>query len=112
VARLSIVPAAEQETLEVDLWGTVFHRVPVTRTRQRQIKDLDGDLQKIDESAEDADDQAVEVMARMLDCILAAGDGGRSKPSTLILKKWKADELAFDQLASFIEDIGDAARPT
>jgi hypothetical protein len=112
VARLSIASASEREALEVDLWGSVFVRVPVTRTRQRQIKELDGELQKIDEAAEDADDRAVEVMARMLDCILAAEDGGRSKPSTLILKKWKADELAFDQLAGFLEDLGDAERPT
>lgn len=111
MARLSIA-AEESEALEVDLWGTVFHRVPVTRTRQRKIKDLDAELQGLDETAEDADDKGVEIMARILDCILAAEDGTAKKPSTLILKKWKADELPFERLMVFLEDIGDAARPT
>lgn len=112
MARVAIA-ASEVDSIEVDLWGTIFHTVPVTRTRQRAIKDLDRDLKAIDEDADDAEDQAVRVMADMLDHWLAPEEGKRKKPSALIWEKWEGDALAFAQLTQLFENIAEAAdRPT
>ena len=111
MARVSIA-AAEADEVEVDLWGTLFHTVPVTRTRQRAIRDLDEQfkaLQTADPAPEDAEDQAVKLMSQMLDHWLAPEPGKRKKPSDLICQKWEADELAFGQLNRLLEDLSEAA---
>ena len=110
MTRVSIA-ASEIDSIEVDLWGTLFHTVPVTRTRQRAIRDLRRDLIAIEDDANDAEDRAVRLMAEMLDHMLAAEPGKRKKPSAVVWEKWEADEMAFKQLETLFEDIAEAAAP-
>lgn len=110
MARVSI-SAAETEAVEVDLWGTVFTTVPVTRTRQRAIKELDRELRALDANDDESEDQAVKLMAGMLDHMLAPEPGKRKKPSDLIVAKWEADDLAFRQLERLFDDLSEAAAP-
>lgn len=112
MARLAIEPAAEQEKVEVDLWGTVFVRVPVTRSRQRKLAEVEKRLGAVDENAKDADDKAVQLMGEMLDQVLAPVEGD-AVPSALIVEKWKADVLTFDRLSAFLGELTEAtADPT
>ena len=112
MSRIAIA-AAESLEFEVDLWGTVFKTVPVTRTRAREITRLQRELNALEEDADNADDEAVRLMAELLDHMLAPEPGKRKKPSQLIVEKWNADDLAFKQLVDFYEQIGEAAkRPT
>lgn len=105
MARLSLVPA-EQETTEVDICGTVFKTVPVTRSRQRALGTLDEQLNSVEGDDDKADDKRVEIVAKMLDCILEPAEGD-SKASALIVEKWKADELAFRWLFALLEQLAE-----
>lgn len=112
MSRVSIAPAGDQDVLEVDLWGTVFHRVPVTRSRQRALADLERQVQDIKEDEAGADDAAVSLMSQMLDQILKPAEGD-ALASSLIVEKWEADELTFGRLSAFIEEVAEqAADPT
>jgi hypothetical protein len=109
MTRVSIA-ASEIDSIEVDLWGTIFHTVPVTRTRQRTLLDLQKKYQELEE---DATDEGVALMAQMLDHWLAPEPGKRKKPSDIILQKWEADELTFVQLTALLENLTEAVgRPT
>ena len=112
MSRVAIAPAGDQDTLEVDLWGTVFHRVPVTRSRQRALADLERQVRDIKEDEAGADDVAVALMGNMLDQILKPVEGDGSA-SSLIVEKWEQDELTFGRLSAFIEEVAEqSADPT
>ncbi len=106
MTRISIAQA--YEPVEVDLWGTVFETADVTRSGQKKAQALEGEL----EGTEDPDEQ-VELLAKLLDLKLVSTNGTKLKPSTMIVKKWKADELSPRSLFSFLDRLAEAeTRPT
>lgn len=112
MAVLSIA-AAEVDAVEVDLWGTEFATVAITRTRARAIRDLQTEYADLDEDRDDVNDEIVRLFSLMLDQMLAPAPGKRKKPSEVIEAKWKADELTLSRLISFVEELADAVqRPT
>lgn len=105
MARVSI--AESVEPVEVDLWGSIFTVKPATRSVSRKAGEL---MEKLDEVEDD--DQAVQMLAEMLDLRLVPTEGKRTKASTIVSRKWEADELTLAQLMSFGERLSDAERPT
>lgn len=108
MTRLSIVPD-DQEAVEVDLWGTIYKVVPVTRVRQRKLSDLQSALDARIEAdpTGNADDEAVQLMADMLGQILEPVDGEVESASSLIVAKWEADDLDARWLFSLMERLGE-----
>lgn len=86
--------------LEIDLWGEEFHTIDVPRSGAKKADALQAKLEEIDD-----DDKAVEVIAQLLDLKLAPAGPKKTKPSTLIKKKWAADELTMRGLLSFLAEI-------
>lgn len=99
-------------SVEVDLWGTAFSAVPITRSRQKRLLELQKELDAIEDGAHDANDQAVSVLAEMLDQQLAPIGENDALASGVIVEKWQADELTVDQLVGFQERLVEAVRPT
>ena len=112
MSRVSITEAAGPKGVEVELWDAVFDLVPITRSRQRELDALQKQFQSIDEDAEDADDQAVDLLAKMLDVQLKPTNGHRKLASAFVVAKWNADELTSDQLMTFCQRVAEAGRPT
>lgn len=138
MARLSIVSADEQEAQEVDLWGSVFVAVPMTQHRRLKIAEIvakaereaalvDKDIQEAEVSPLDEDyveksveitkrveDVVIDVIASAFDVALAAVDGGKKKPSTVV-KQANRDgkrNSDYDSLTEFLSQIGASTRPT
>jgi hypothetical protein len=109
---LAIAELAPRTGIEVDLWGVIFNAVPITRTLQRELDELNAAFQDIDEDADDADDQAVEMLASMLDVHVKPAGGRKKKASDFIVEKWKGDELTVEQLLTFQQRLVEAVRPT
>ena len=126
--------AAERADIEVDLWGTVFKRVPLTRVRKRAFTEAQARLTALESASEQAaaalsplDDgyvtaaadleenteaAAVEILASMFDVILApVAEGDSSLPSALIVERYEQEDLTLDDLEAFIDRLAEAAGP-
>src|SRR5690242_18972433 len=108
---VSIADSLTAPEVEVELWGALFTVVPVTRTRQKAIQEIERELNDLDETV-DQTDKAVELMAPMRDQLLVPQQGKRKTASAHIIEKWNADELSYSQLEAFIKRLGMASRPT
>ena len=125
--------AAEQADIEVDLWGTIFVRVPLTRKRKREFIEGQATLDSIEAQAAqkqrdldpldpgfaaaaadvelDAEADAVKTTAAMLDVLLAPADPDvATKPSDLIVAKYDEDGITFEDLEQFVSRVGEAAQ--
>ena len=98
--------------VEVDLWGTVYRTKDIRRSESLQIAELEEKLADLPSGVE-GEDKAVEYIGGILDCKLEGpidDDGNlvkpQTKPSTLIKRKWKNDELSVRQLFNFLYQIG------
>lgn len=91
--------------IEVDLWGHLYETIDIPRSKARKADEL---MMKAQEQSEreDGDDAIVELIGQMLDIKLRSADEKGTKPSTLIKRKWKADELTVRQLFGFLGQIG------
>lgn len=109
MTRVSIAEAVEP--VEVDLWaddgGALFTVKPATRS---VLKKADEVMEKLDAIKDD--EQAVGMLAEMLDLRLVPANGKRTKASTIVTRKWEADELTLPQLIRFGERLSEAERPT
>lgn len=94
------------EAVEVDLWGSPYRTVAVTRSVSGKA---DAAHDKI--NAAEEPDAIVGAIAEMIDLRVRPVEGTK-KASTLIKEKWKADELTVDQLFGFLGAIEEADRPT
>lgn len=105
MARVSIgQPTA---TYEVDLWGTIYTAKPATRSVAKKGQAL---IERIEKATET--DEAAAVYGDALDLRLEPANGKRVKASTIVKRKWEADEVTLDQLAGLLEGIAEADRPT
>lgn len=119
MSRVAVRPAASID-VEVEIGEVVFHPVVVTRTRGRQIAELDRAFYALLQRAGDPDlppgefhDGQVDLIGQMLDVWLAPSPGKRKKPSTVIDAMWKAEDITLSQLLGLLEDIaGAVGRPT
>jgi hypothetical protein len=104
MAKISL-GAGTFEGVEVDLWGSLYKTVRITRSVQNKV---DKALKKLDDT-QDAD-AAVKVLADVIDARLEPQNGA-GPPSKLIVEKWKTDELSLDQLQQFQADLDEAEAP-
>lgn len=93
-------------TVEVDLWGTLYTLAPATRSVLKKVEPLEAELEGVEDG-----DELVALFAKLFDLRLTAVNGG-GKASTHIKKKWNADELTLQELASFAEALAETDRPT
>lgn len=117
--KIGVVP---YEQVDVDLFGTEFISVPSTRSTikaARQLQDANQELlaneKGIDDLTADEADALVAYFGAILDLRLKANGNGRTKPSTLLTRKWEGDELQLAQVLQLMQDIQSAeaeARPT
>jgi len=113
MTRIAITDAGGPKGVEVELWDDViFDLVPITRSRQRALDELQKQFEEIDENAEDAVDKAVDLLAKILDVQLKPTNGHRKLASAFVVAKWRADELTSDQLMTFVQRVAEAGRPT
>lgn len=114
--RVSIADLQPDDAVEVDLWGSLFVTVPITRSVQAKMEVLEQqvlDFQRADdETVEQENDRFVALQADLIDCAVKAAAGGRKKASTLVLERWNKDELTLDQLVTFRQRLAAAVRPT
>lgn len=105
--------------VEIDLWGAKFETVDVARSGMKKTQKLEEEIEAL-ETSEDTTDEILDTLVAkigaLLDVKLVAADGGKTKPSTLVAKKWKADELTLSQVAGFTDAMrraeGEANRPS
>jgi len=100
---------------DVDLWNDGvpnFRTVVVTRSRQVAIAALEKELSGLeDDGTPEAADTMIGALARLLDELLEPVEG-KGKASTLIVKKWKADEATADEIMGLFQALIDRSRPT
>ena len=104
MARIAINSAFE--SVEVDLWGEVYALRAVTRSVEKKAVELEKKL-----TDETDSDTIVTVIGQLLDARLLA-EAGQPKPSSAVVKKWKADELSLAQLFAFLNNLAEHDRPT
>lgn len=111
-----IIAADLFDDIELDLWGNVFRLREGTRSVAIKL----AKLQKAqDELADDEHDKQAASFADILDALLEPIASNGQKPATaksVVMAKWKADELGLDRLVSLSNHIQTAAlqrgRPT
>jgi hypothetical protein len=134
MTRLQITPAGEQTDVEVDLWGVLFKRVPVTDQRRRRATELfaealqaaaraDKDSENLDPLADDfversvaltdrADKERLDLIAAVYDLTLTPTAGGKKKASTVVKQAYRDGRVDLDRLEEFVAEITSAGRPT
>lgn len=106
MAKLTIRDLA---SVDVDLWGKAFETIPATRSVERQVAELE---RQLNELTDDDTDKMVELTAQVIDLRLKPAGNARKKAGELVLEKWHADELTLSALLEFVNDLGAADRPT
>lgn len=101
--------------VDVDLWSDDdepnFRTRPLVRSLVLALAELDEKAGTIDDSATAKNlDAAMDLLAERADLLLEP-IVGKGKASTLIRRKWKADEVTPDQIGAFLEQLTDQ-RPT
>ena len=131
MARQVTVEQLERGEVNVDLWGSPFTRAVITRSRQRQMRVAEAELDRLavqeaeleaerdgrppslEELELDAerDDAFVRAFGLLLDVILQApavnGDGPHPLPSALVWDRWEADEIGRDLMMRLLQEIGE-----
>jgi hypothetical protein len=96
-----------QQDVEVSLWGTEFEKVAATRKVGRQARELWEQIR----AAED-DDAVIVLLGKLLDLRLKPAGKPATKASTLLKRKWEADEVDGAAVFTFMEELAATDRPT
>lgn len=111
---MTVSIARAYNPVEVDLWGTKFETIDVPRSGAKKAQALEDEIDTI-ERGEEMFDELVEKIAELMDIKLVPVEGSK-KPSTIVKKKWKSDDLSIGQLMSFFREVqqleGEGNRPT
>ena len=101
------------EPIEVDLLGTVYKTIPITRSVQQKAVTLEtesGDV--LNDTTADPDSQ-VEYLAKAVGLRLVPTVEGEKPADELIVELYKEDKLRLDQLVDLIDQLGGSeANPT
>lgn len=107
----------EGKGVEIDLWGNLFVVVKTTALNEGTMRDA---MAEIDKEAEKLDlnqpVNQVTIFAKRMDVRLDRVGGGKKRPSTIILEKWKEGKLDLIQIDHFWDAVDTAiagsGRPT
>jgi hypothetical protein len=98
----------------VDVFGKAYRLKAVTRSVQKALDKVEKDIRAF-YADDDADGEKFAVLvASALDELLDPDGDNRTRAKTLIVEKWKADELPIDELRRFFDGVQEraVARPT
>jgi hypothetical protein len=97
----------------VDVFDKPFRLRSITRSVEQTLGALDKKRRALDEDDANAD-AVVELLSSVLDAMLTP-EGHKTAAKTLVVAKWKADELSLGDIARFTEQLQETAvkqRPT
>lgn len=89
---------------EVGVFGRLFVTRRVSRSVNKKITDINERL-----SAAANDDEAFELVAEMMDALLAPTGGQKKTAGQVLREKWEADELFLDQIEEFSRQVQESA---
>jgi hypothetical protein len=107
--KISIQP--DEEPVDVDLWGTKY--VTTANTKDTVLKSAAlineyGHLVGNENLGPDEIGELVEFYKKTLDVMLKPANGSKTKPSTLVGRKWDSGGVSLDQLSRLVDDISQA----
>jgi hypothetical protein len=115
--KISIQP--DEEPVDVELWdGHTYETVPFRRKHVLQLDKLETDSADVlgrfytapnTLTVEDLDSIVRHFSSALDILVVPAGGNGKVKAGTLVLKKWKANEVSVEQIVKLFEDIMAAA---
>jgi len=99
-------------TVEIDDKDDATHKfetVALTRSVERELTET---MEKVESfSAETTDEEALDVVLRMIDKMIEPAKG-RKKASTILRDLWKAEEIESMDIIDFLNDLATQRRPT
>jgi hypothetical protein len=99
---VAIAIASPYAPVEVDLWGVSHKTVRITRSVEKKLDKIREEIDKAETT-----DEAVKGFAKLIATYL-----GDDKVVQVIDAKWKADEIAANELTEFVAAVVEADRPT
>lgn len=101
------------EPIEVDLLGVVYETIPVTRSVQHKLVELEKKSGNVLEDTTANPDDQFKYLANIVAMRLKAVDDAAPDAAEHIISLYEADKLRLDQLISLIDDLGGVeANPT
>jgi hypothetical protein len=101
------------ETVEVDLLGVVYRTIPVTRSVQHKLVELEKASGGVLEDTTANPDDQFAYLASIVGLRLEAIDEAAPPATEHIVGLYEADKLRLDQLVGLIDDLGGVeANPT
>ena len=94
------------ESVEVDLLGTVYKTIPITRSVQQKAVALEKESGSVLNDVDASPDSQVEYLAKQVGMQLVAVDPASPVADKLIVQLYKDDKLRLDQLVNLIEQLG------
>jgi hypothetical protein len=99
----------------VQVFDLAYRLNNITRSVEKKLTECDKKIREVI-GDDDADgDKLVPVLAEALDAMLDPEGNNKRRAKTVVMEKWKADELSIDGLRRFADDLQEravAARPT
>lgn len=111
--RLSL--GVEQTQPTVDVYGKLFVRRVHTRSVEKRLHEATREMRKIAADENSEGDAYIEVLAEIVDAMLAPEGGHRTPAKRIVIDKWNADALGVDELKAFVEALQEQSaedRPT
>lgn len=98
----------------VDVFEHAYRLRAVTRSVQKALDKVDADIQAFYKNDVADGEEFTGLLAAAIDELLEPEGNNRTRAKTLILQKWKADDLQIDELRRFFDDLQEraVARPT
>jgi hypothetical protein len=102
----SIAISRAYNPVEIDLWGTKFETVDLARSASKKAMEIAAEVNQARRELETTDwDKLVAKVGEGLDLRLTRTGNGKTKPSTLLKAKWKADEISLSRIFEFLGEI-------
>lgn len=98
----------ERTTVEVELFGEIYHVIPVTKSVQAKAQAHED---KLDEAVQSMDD-LVRYYGGGLDLRLSTTRPAQPKASKVVTDAWKADKITMPELQHVLDSIVESDRPT
>jgi len=94
------------EGIRVDLWGVEFDVVPPTKSLAKKAE-----RHVLAMVEAETNDELVDAIGGFFDLKLIPLDRRRTRPSTIIRRRWDDDKVSIPQLQALAERLRDAERP-
>lgn len=94
----------EERATEIDLWGSVFELVQVTKVNEDELMER---LEKINDEIDAASkhSELIVALGKKYDLQMKPVAGGKKKASALLAAKWQAGEVDVAQAIRFLSRI-------